>query len=119
MSNLSADIVAGPQLDRRLGRRRTIKKQIRVALRRGPTALGPNLAIALIDVSRDGLGVHLAVSLDFGDEVRIELASPEVGKPLELVGAVRWCMAVGDGTFRAGVHLRGQLADSDLTSLTE
>ena len=89
-----------------------------LVLRRGFTGVGPNLAIGLVDVNPDGLGVQLNAPLTYGDEVEIELSSPGIGKPLRAVGEVRWSMAVGDGTFRAGIKLRRRLTPADIANLT-
>jgi hypothetical protein len=80
--------------------------------------LGPNLAVALIDISEDGLGVRLKASLAAGDEVSVELSAPGVRKSLKMVGDIRWCREVGDGTFAAGVRLRRRLTYAQLNDMT-
>ena len=87
-------------------------------MRRGRTGVGPNLAIGLIDVTPEGLGVLLIAPLAFGDEVEVELSSPGIDKPLKVAGEVRWSMAVGDGTFRAGIMLCRRLTPVDIANLT-
>lgn len=118
MPILTADTISEFVLDDRLGRRRAITREAALVLRRGFTGLGPNLAIGLVDVNPDGLGVQLNAPMNFGDEVEVELTSPGVGKPLKLAGEVRWNMAVGDGTFRAGIKLRRRLTQADIANLT-
>ena len=53
-----------------------ISRAAALVLRRGFTGVGPNLAIGLVDVNPDGLGVQLNAPLTYGDEVEIELSSP-------------------------------------------
>jgi PilZ domain len=79
--------------------------------------LGQNLAIALVDVSEDGLGLRLKAALGFGEEITIELNLPGVGKPLKLVADVRWCTALGDGSFHVGVKLRRRLMHGEVSNL--
>lgn len=118
MAILADDSITEFVIDDRLNRRRTISRGAAVVLRRGRTGAGPNLAIGLIDVTPQGLGVLLIAPLAFGDEVEVELSSPGVDKPLKMAGEVRWGMAVGDGTFRAGIQLGRRLTQVDIANLT-
>jgi hypothetical protein len=117
MAILTADTISEFVLDDRHNRRRAIARGVALVLRRGHTSLGPNLAISLVDANPDGLGVELNAPLNFGDVVEVELTAPGLSKPLKLVADVRWCMAVGDGTFRAGVKLRRRLTQVDIANL--
>ena len=79
--------------------------------------LGVDVAVGLVDVSEDGLGVRLKVAVTPGEETEIILTSPGTRKAYKLLGEVRWCRDAGDGTFLAGVRLRRRLAYVDLSDL--
>jgi PilZ domain len=107
-----------PEHNHRLARRRAITRKIGIEYRKGVMGLGPDLAIVLLDVSEDGLGVRLKLAVTPGDEAEIVLTSPGTRKAYKLLGEVRWCRDAGDGTFLAGVQLRRRLAYADLSDLT-
>jgi hypothetical protein len=93
-------------------------RHIGLVVRRGTTGLGPDLAVALVDVAPDGLGVRLRAALPDGEDVEAELATPGVGKPLRLRGQVAGCRSAGDGTYLAGVRLRQRLTYREWADLT-
>jgi hypothetical protein len=117
MALLQTDTISEYVLDDRYNRRRTITSGAAIVLRRGLTGTGPDLAIGLVDVNPDGIGVLLNASVIFGDEVEVELTSHSLTKPLKVAGEVRWSMAVGDGTYRAGIKLGRRLTPTDIANL--
>jgi hypothetical protein len=118
MGILAADSISEFLVDDRYSRRRAITHEVALVVRRGHTGVGPNLAISLVDANPDGLGLELNAPVTFGDVVEVEFTPPGASKPLKLVADVRWCMAAGDGTFRAGIKLRRRLTPTDIANLT-
>jgi hypothetical protein len=105
------------QPNHRISRRRPVTRRVGVILRKGALGLGPNLALNLIDVSEDGLGVRIKSALAAGDEVEVELSPPGVRKPYKRVGEVRWCRKADDETFLIGVRLQKRLTFTELNEL--
>lgn len=81
--------------------------------------LGPDLALGLLDVSEDGLGVRLKVAVAAGDEAEIVLTAPGTRKAFKLLGEVRWCHDAADGTFHVGIRLRRRLPYAELSDLAQ
>ena len=106
-----------PDPNHRLARRRAITRKIGIEYRKGAMGLGPNLAVGLLDVSEDGLGVRIKVAVEPGDEAEVVLTSPGTRKAYKLLCEVRWCRDAGDGTFLAGMRLRRRLAYAELSDL--
>jgi hypothetical protein len=93
-------------------------RHIGIVCRKGLTGLGPNLAVALLDVTEDRLKVRLTGPVKVGDEVETELVPPGSGKPLKLRGDAITCRASGSGTFVAKVLLRHRLTFQELAAIT-
>jgi hypothetical protein len=94
-----------------------VTRRVSVILRKGALGLGPNLAVALLDASEDGLGMRLKGPLSPGDEIEVELSPPGVRKSFKRLGEIRWCREVGDGTFVVGIKLQKRLAFTELNDL--
>ena len=106
-------------LDDRAGRRRPVTRKVELAVRLGRLGVGADIGCELIDVSEEGLGLRLKVSVPVGRELSIQLLLPGTSKPLRLVAEVRWCEPAGDGTFRAGVWLQWRLPYLTVLNLTQ
>jgi hypothetical protein len=105
------------QTNHRISRRRVVTRKVGIVLRKGAMGLGPNLGVALLDASEDGLGVRIKGPLVQGDEIEVELSPPGVRKTYKRLGQVRWCRDVGDGTFVIGIKLQKRLAFTELNDL--
>lgn len=81
-------------------------------------AMGPDLAVALADVSAEGLGVWLTDPVRPGEEVEVSLVRPEGGPPVRVPAEVRWCAQGADWTYRTGVRLLRPLDEGDLADLS-
>jgi hypothetical protein len=79
---------------------------------------GPDLAVALADVSAEGIGVWLTDPVRPGLEVEVSLVRPEGGPPVRVPAEVRWCAQGADWTYRTGLRLVSQLAERDLADLS-
>jgi hypothetical protein len=104
--------------NRCLSPRRRVSRRVDVIVRRGTLGLNPDLAIGLVDISEDGLGVRLRGPVEPGDEVEIILSLPVMSKSWKLLGDVCWCNPGPYGTFVADVHLRRRLTHLDLAEFT-
>jgi hypothetical protein len=113
----SPDVPLAPVPPPRPGRRRPARPGAGVGVRRrGP---GPALELAegLVDVSSDGVGVRLDVSMIPGEAVEITLQRPGATRPLVLPGEVRWCRPAAGGRYLAGLRLSRPLTPSELDGL--
>ena len=79
--------------------------------------LGPDLALLLIDVSEDGVGVRLKSAVELKAEVEVELLAPGFRKPLKRQGIVRWVRQLEDGTFAAGIQLHRRLSYAEVDQI--
>ena len=103
---------AGPA-DQRRGARR-LPESLAIALRAG--RVGRELPGLVVDLSAGGLGVRLGDDLAPGQQVQVDLA-PAAGGRVRRPAEVRWCLAVGDGTFQAGLQFARPLTFQELAAL--
>jgi hypothetical protein len=87
-----------------------------VEVRRAGAGPGRDLALALADISPEGIGVWLTAQVRPGEEVEVILSCPP-GPLVRGPAEVRWCAAGGDWTYRAGLRLRRPLTARDLIDL--
>lgn len=113
MSDSTGDSYDG--VDRRLSSRRRVTKHVDVTVQVGTLGLGPNIGIALIDISEEGLGVHLKTPVKPGDAVEVDLSFPVASKTWKLFGDVCWCNPGRFGTFVAGIRLRRRLTHHEVS----
>jgi hypothetical protein len=109
---------ATPWADRRDGDRRPARAGARVEVRRRDAGPGPDLAIALLDVSPSGLKVAIRGTVAAGDRLLIAVGPP--GESSEYRGAVvRWCVPGAEGTALVGVRLQRPLTATELAEVSE
>lgn len=103
--------------DRRIVRRRPLKKGVTLTVRRGAMGLGPNLALSTVELSDDGIQVRVKVEFKKGDEIEIGLTAVGKSKPMLLMADVRWCRAVDENReeFLLGAKLRKRLLYADVS----
>jgi len=101
--------------DRRIVRRRPLKKGVALTIRKGTMGLGPNLAAGGVEVSHDGIQVKVKSELKKGDEVEIGLVGIGRSKAMTMVADVRWCRPNEDGdAFLAGIRFRKRLSHAEI-----
>jgi hypothetical protein len=100
------------------GRRRPARRGAGVEVRRGGQARGPDLAGGLVDLSADGLGVHLEVQMVPGEAVDVTLRAPGSPRPIARPGQVRWCRPAAGGRYLAGVRLAPPLTPAEVDALS-
>jgi hypothetical protein len=102
--------------DQRAGDRRRPRGAAWVEVRVDPN--GPDLAVALADVSSEGIGVWLTDPVRPGAEVEVSLVRPKGGAPVRIPAEVRWCAQGADWTYRTGLRLLRPLDAGDLRDLS-
>src|SRR5215212_2371462 len=100
--------------NRRTSRRRPPRAGVKVAVRAGTMGLGPDLAAGVIDVSEDGLCLHLKAPLPVRTEAEVTFEKIGAGRPIKMVAEVRWCVTDADGGHRAGFQFRHRLPYTQL-----
>ena len=117
----SASIAATPvpspgDSNHRITRRRQLKHGVDVTVRKGTLGLGPNLAIAGVEISDDGVQVRVNTELKPGEEVEIGLTGVGRSKPTLFIANVRWCQAdeadPNRRSYLIGVQFRHRLSFS-------
>src|SRR3712207_6633357 len=104
-----------PAADRRLLRRRPLKKGVEIVVRKGTMGLGPNLAAGGVELSHDGVQLRVKAELKKGDEIEIGLTGIGKSRPMTLISEVRWCRAEeGQGTYLIGARFRRRLAHAEM-----
>jgi hypothetical protein len=102
--------------DRRIVRRRPLKRGVALTIRKGTTGLGPNISVGGVELSNDGIQVRVKSELKRGEEIEVGLTGIGRGKPIILVGEVRWCRPDNedDKVFVIGARFRKRLTHADM-----
>jgi PilZ domain len=98
---------ADPWADRRAGDRRPVRPGTRFEVRRGGD--GPDLAVALLDVSATGLRAAVRGGFSVGDAVVVWIAPPGEGWVYQGTAFVCWQSARAEGTALVGLRLRSPI----------
>jgi hypothetical protein len=105
-------------VNRRLSRRRPAKSGITVVCHANSLGLGPNIGLALFDVSEGGARLTVKVPLEPRQEIAIDLCSVGHRKSVKSLAEVVWCAPVQDqDTFHVGLKFPRYLAYQDLQNL--
>ena len=101
--------------ERRVVRRRPLKKGVGLTVRKGTMGLGPNLATRGVELSDDGIQVLVKSELKKGDEIEVGLVGIGRSKAMNLIAEVRWCRSIeeGDG-YAIGARFRRRLAYAEV-----
>jgi PilZ domain len=106
-----------PDLERRRRPRRAARPWAKAELRLGQTDLGPDLGLALLDVSEDGARIRLRLTVQPGDAAEVVLWPPGETAPVRRRARVVWCRPGIQGSFLAGVRLAEPLTAEELNAL--
>ena len=109
---------ASPGRNRRLAQRRPAKNRVKIVCRRGALDLGPNLAVAILDVSETGARFIVKDALQTGRDVSISLEGQSTLRPIPRVGSVAWCVPAADGNFCVGVNFQKRLPYRDFLEMS-
>jgi hypothetical protein len=105
--------------ERRAGDRRPPRPGTRVEVRRGQLGMGPDVALALLDVSEAGARIRLKAPVRPGDAVEVALWPPGGARSVRGPARVVWCRGDAHGAVQVGVRLRRRLVPQDLFELAE
>src|SRR4051812_12478558 len=94
--------------NKRRSRRAPPKGTTKVRAYKGPMGLGPNLAVAILDVSETGLRLVLRSDLPKGQEIEVNLDNVST-KPIKVIADVIWSLPMADGNFCVGVSFQKPL----------
>ena len=103
---------------RRGSARRRPKGGTKAVCRRGAMGLGPNLALAVLDVSEAGARLLLGAALPKGQEVEISLAGPGIQRDVTRLGEVVWSVQTADGSHCVGIRFHKRIEYSSLQDLS-
>jgi hypothetical protein len=76
--------------------------------------MGPDLGLALSDVSAEGLRVRLRGPVRAGEEAEVTLHPPDTDAVIRTRGRIIWCRPAGGWAFLAGVRLRRRLTTDEM-----
>jgi hypothetical protein len=108
---------ADPWADRRAGERRPVRRGTRFEVRRD--GQGPDLAVALLDVSATGVRAAVRERLSVGDAVIVWIAPPGERWVYQGKAFVCWQSAGAEGTALVGLRLRSAIPVDAATDLVE
>lgn len=89
-----------------------------IECRKGSVGLGPNLAVALLDISETGLRMLAKTVFQKGEDVEITLVSKRHARPLRMMADVAWCVEAADGQYCVGLSFRRRLMYMEFQNLT-
>lgn len=110
--------LTAPFRERRLSPRRPARGVLKAVCRRGALEPGPNLALAVLDLSETGARLVISEMLEPGRKVYVNLEGADKSRPILRGGDVVWSLPTADGAYCVGVHFHKPLQPGDLLSLT-
>ena len=109
-------IIPAPAVNRRGGRRLTPRSNTSVACRPNVMDVGPNVTVAVIDLSDSGVQLRVKGALPVGQVAVLTLGGSYNGKSVRRTARVRWCAPVAaDGTARVGFAFDSPVGYAELT----
>jgi hypothetical protein len=106
-----------PSSDRRRHRRHGGNDRVIIDCRRDSPDDGPNLALALLDVSNAGVRLYLREPVECEDIIHLSLEVEGLFAPYQSRGTVRWAVEREGGYCIAGVELEKGLDDAEVNAL--
>lgn len=103
--------------EHRKGTRRTVHRDVHAHIRRAADETGHNLCIGVIDISVDGLGVRVNVSMGVGEEFEAIVYKVGVRPNLTRRAKVQSCRPIGGGLFSVGLMFTEPLKLTDVAKL--
>jgi hypothetical protein len=89
--------------ERRRSRRQRPKPRSEAACRPGDTVVvGVNLAVAILDISADGIRLMVKEPLPVGQKIEVDLEGIGYSRTLKLNAEVVWCLEAADGHWCLG-----------------
>ena len=88
--------------DRRRSRRQRPKATTEVKCRTQPVRVDANLALAILDISADGIRMIVRSPLEKAQKIEVDLEGIGYCRPLKLDAEVVWALATADGNWCIG-----------------
>jgi hypothetical protein len=102
--------------NKRRCRRQTPKSNLKVRAFKSTLGLGANIALAILDISENGVRLLLKENLPVGHSFEVTL-EPVSCKTVKTIAEVVWSIPAADGTFCVGTRFQKNLPYSDLALL--
>ena len=106
-----------PRPNHRASRRYPPKRSTRVRATRNSLGLGPNIALAVLDLSETGIRLLLGENLRRGQEFEVVLESAG-SRPVKVVAGVVWSVGTAEGQFCVGARFQKLIGYADVQALT-
>jgi hypothetical protein len=90
------------QTDRRRAPRRRPKPTTAVTCRDDAFLVGPNLAVAVLDISAHGIRLIVRAALEKGQSIDLDLDGIGYCRPIQLSAKVVWSVPTADGNWCIG-----------------
>lgn len=88
--------------ERRHSRRQSPKPTTEVTCRSQTVIVGPDVAVAVLDISADGIRLKVNAPLEEGQRIEVDLEGIGYCEPLRLNAVVMWSLATADGNWCIG-----------------
>jgi hypothetical protein len=88
--------------ERRRSRRQRPKPTTEIACRPQTVIVGPDVAVAVLDISADGIRLMVNAPLAKGQRIEVNLEGIGYNRPLKLNAEVIWSLATADGNWCIG-----------------
>jgi PilZ domain len=88
--------------DRRRAHRQRPKLSTKVSCRPETVIVGPNLALAVLDISGDGIRLIVKSPLEKGQQIEVDLEGIGYCRPIKLAAEVVWSLATAEGNWCIG-----------------
>ena len=88
--------------ERRRSRRQRPKPSTEIACRPQTVIVGPDVAVAVLDISADGIRLMVNAPLEKGQRIEVDLEGIGYCRPLQLSAEVIWSLETADGNWCIG-----------------
>jgi hypothetical protein len=88
--------------ERRRARRQRPKPTTEIACRPQTLIVGPDVAVAVLDISADGIRLMVNAPLEKGQRIEVNLEGIGYSRPIKLNAEVIWSLATADGNWCIG-----------------
>jgi hypothetical protein len=88
--------------ERRRSRRERPKPTTEIACRPQTLIVGPDVAVAVLDISGDGIRLMVNAPLQKGQRIEVDLEGIGYSRPIKLNAEVIWSLETADGNWCIG-----------------
>jgi hypothetical protein len=88
--------------ERRRSRRERPKPTTEIACRPQTLIVGPDVAVAVLDISADGIRLMVNAPLKKGQRIEVDLEGIGYSRPIKLNAEVIWSLETADGNWCIG-----------------